>query len=241
MIKYEDLPRLKVKIFADTADLASLAALAADPVIGGFTTNPTLMRKAGVLDYRNFAREALQHTAGRPISFEVFADEPVEMLAQAREISSWGPNIYVKIPVTNTKGDFMGPLLRDLVAAGVKVNVTAVMTTAQINQILLALGHGADAIISVFAGRIADTGRDPIPFFERARERLRFGDKFRMLWASPRQIYDIIAASEVADIITVTPDLLAKAKQLLGKPLEDYSLDTVKMFHDDAKAAAYQL
>lgn len=240
MIKYENLPELKVKVFADTADMASLVALAADPVVVGFTTNPSLMHQAGITDYRKFAREALQFTTGRPISFEVFADEPADMLAQAREIASWGPNIYVKIPVTNTKGDFMGPLLRDLVAAKVKVNVTAVMTTLQVNQIMQVLGH-ADAIISVFAGRIADTGRDPRLIFERARQFLTPSDKTKMLWASPRQVYDIIAASEVADIITVTPLLLTKARQLLGKSLEEYSLETVAMFYADAKLAGYQL
>jgi transaldolase len=232
---------LKIKIFADGADLKSIRAAASDPHIKGFTTNPTLMRAAGVDDYKAFALDALSLVGDRPISFEVFADDFPTMADQAREIASWGANVYVKIPVTNTKGEFSGPLIAELSHGGIKLNVTAVMTLDQIGRIAEAMSDRTAAVISVFAGRIADTGRDPVPHMRRALELVRHRRKVELLWASTRELLNIVQADEIGcHIITVTPDVLKKLA-LFGKDLELYSRDTVAMFHRDAMAAGYQI
>jgi len=232
---------LKVKLFADGADLAGIKEMAANPAIGGFTTNPTLMRKAGVSDYKAFALQALQVVAGRPISFEVFADEFGEMEKQAHEIASWGRNIYVKIPVTNTRGEFAGPLVERLSRAGVQVNVTALMTVDQVARVTERLAAETPAIISVFAGRIADTGRDPMPIMAEAVKVMRKKPRSELIWASPRELLNIFQADEVGcHIITATNDILKKLS-LTGKDLDAYSLETVEMFYKDAKAAGYSI
>jgi len=232
----------RIKIFGDGASLPAMLELAKNPRISGFTTNPTLMRKAGVADYRAFAREVLAVIRDKPISFEVFADELPEMKRQAREIATWGENVYVKIPVTNTRREPATPLVRELATAGVKLNVTAICTLDQVRAIADALQGGAPSVISVFAGRIADTGRDPIPLMTEALSICRAADaRIELLWASPRELLNIIQAAEVGcDIITVTPDLLAKLP-LVGKDLAEFSLETVQMFFRDAQAAGYKL
>jgi transaldolase len=232
----------RIKVFADGASLPALLELSQNPMISGFTTNPTLMRKAGVKDYRAFAREVLTHIKQKPISFEVFADDFGEMNRQAREISGWGDNVYVKIPITNTKRQSAAPLVRELTAAGVKLNVTALCTLGQVQETAQALAGGAASVISVFAGRIADTGHDPVPLMRAALEICAAADrKIELLWASPRELLNLVQAAEVGcHIITVTPDLLKKV-ELIGKDLGDFSLDTVKMFHRDAADAGYVL
>jgi transaldolase len=230
-----------VKIYADGADLESIIALAEDPRISGFTTNPTLMRKAGVEDYEAFAHKVLETVTEHPISFEVFADEQAEMVRQARLISSWGSNVYVKIPVTNTQGVSSDPVIRELSADGIHLNVTALMTTAQVEMVAAASQGGPGHVVSVFAGRIADTGRDPIPLMTEALAALAPQPELELLWASPREVLNIRQAEQVGvHIITVTPDLLAKMKSF-DKGLDQFSLETVQMFHDDAAAAGYTL
>ena len=232
---------LRVKIFADGADLPGITKLYANPVIKGFTTNPTLMRKAGVTDYAAFAREILKVVPDRPVSFEVFADDFPEMERQAHEIASWGANVNVKIPVTTTKGQFCGPVIQRLSAAGVVVNVTALMTLEQVKQVTECLSPKTAAIISVFAGRVADTGRDPVPMMTEAVEVMKAKPKAELIWASPRELLNIFQADDVGcHIITVTHDVLGKLG-LVGKDLDDYSLDTVKMFHTDATAAGFTI
>ena len=236
-----DPATLNTKIYADGADLDGLLALAAQPHITGFTTNPTLMRKAGIGDYATFAKQVLEHITDRPISFEVFSDDADGMRMQAKEIASWAPNVYVKIPVTNTRREPMTELVRELSAAGVQVNVTALMTLRQVAEISGALAGGAPSNISVFAGRIADTGRDPVPLMRDALSLMADAPQAELIWASPREVLNIIQAHEIGcHIITVTHDLLGKL-HLLGKNLGQYSLDTVRMFHDDAAAAGYSL
>ena len=235
------IAHLKVKLFADGADLAGIKEMAANPAIKGFTTNPTLMRKAGVSDYKAFALQALQVVGGRPISFEVFADEFGEMGKQAHEIASWGRNIYVKIPVTNTKGEFSGPLVERLTRAGIQVNVTALTTVDQVKRVADRLAPETPAIISVFAGRIADTGRDPVPIMAEAVKIMKKKPKSELIWASPRELLNIFQANEIGcHIITATNDILKKLP-LIGKDLDAYSLETVEMFHKDAKAAGYSI
>jgi transaldolase len=232
-----------IKLFSDGADLASLLEMAKNPAIAGFTTNPTLMRKAGISDYRAFARQVLEQIRDRPISFEVFADEFAEMARQAREIAAWAPNVYVKVPITNTRGESSLPLIRELsVTARVQLNVTAICTLEQVHGTTQALASGAPAVVSVFAGRIADTGRDPIPVMKAARAICdASGATAELLWASPRELLNIVHAEQAgAHIITVPPDLLKKMA-LFGKSLAEYSLETVKMFHNDAQAAGYTL
>jgi transaldolase len=233
---------LTVKIFADGAELESCRALAADPLIQGFTTNPTLMHKVGISDYEGFARELLQIVPDRPISFEVFSDEHREMERQAIKIAGWGDNVYVKIPVTNTRAETTEPLLRKLVAAGVQVNVTGLMTLDQVERVADAVGGPVASNISVFAGRIADTGIDPLPVMVQALEIMAdAAPRSELIWASPRELLNVVQADEIGcHIITVTHDLLKKLP-LLGKDHDQYSLETVKMFHDDAAAAGFTL
>lgn len=232
---------LKIKIFADGADLDGMKAMAAKPWIKGLTTNPTLMRKAGVTDYAAFAATVLAAIKDKPISFEVFADDADAMTAQGRVIGGWAPNVNVKIPVTNTAGTFMGAPISALSKAGVVVNVTAIMTPGQVKQIADALDPATPAIVSVFAGRIADTGRDPIPVMTECLKILKARPKAELLWASPRELLNIVQADAMGcHIITVTNDLLAKLGGL-GKDLDQFSLETVKMFEGDAKAAGYTI
>jgi len=236
-----DSSKLTVRVFADGADIADIRRLAADPVIAGFTTNPTLMRKAQVDDYERFAREALECVPDRPISFEVFSDEFDEMERQARKIARWGDNVYVKIPITNTEGASSLDLVRRLTADGVQLNITALLTNEQVDATAAALEGGSPACVSVFAGRIADTGREPEPFMVRALETLRPLGGVELVWASPREVLNIAQADRIGcHIITVTPDLLAKLC-LFGKDLAEFSLETVRMFHRDAAAAGYTL
>jgi transaldolase len=235
------LDQISTRIFADGADLDGIVALAADPRIAGFTTNPTLMHKAGLTDYGRFARELLERVSEHPISFEVFADSAPEMKRQAQLITSWGENVYVKIPVTSTTGESMAPLARELSEEGVKVNVTALFTTTQVELIAVAVRDGAPSYISVFAGRIADAGVDPVPIMARAIEIIGQAPGAELIWASPREILNLIQANEIGcHIITITHDLLKKLDGL-GKGLERFSLETVRMFHDDAVAAGFTL
>ena len=231
-----------IKIFADGASLPAMLELGTNPRIAGFTTNPTLMRKAGVADYRAFARDVLGAIRDKPISFEVFADEFAEMERQARDIATWGENVYVKIPVTNTRREPATALVGKLAAAGVKLNVTAICTVEQVRETARALAGGAPSVVSVFAGRIADTGRDPVPLMREALAACRAADaRIELLWASPRELLNIIQAAEIGcDIITVTNDLLAKLPTI-GKDLATFSLETVQMFYRDAQAAGFRL
>jgi transaldolase len=235
------LDQISTRIFADGADLDGILALAVDPRIAGFTTNPTLMRKIGLTDYAEFAQGLLERITRHPISFEVFADDAEEMRRQAHIIASWGENVYVKIPVTSTKGAPMASLVRELSEDGVKVNVTALFTVAQVELITAAVKDGAPSCISVFAGRIADAGVDPIPIMARSVEIMTDAPSSELIWASPREILNLVQANEVGcHIITITHDLLKKL-DCLGKSLEQYSLETVQMFHDDALAAGFAL
>jgi transaldolase len=235
------LDQISTRIFADGADLDGILALAADLRIAGFTTNPTLMRKVGLTDYAGFAHDLLERVTERPISFEVFADDILEMRRQAHEIASWAQNVYVKIPVTSTSGESMAPLARDLSEDGVKVNVTALFTTAQVELIAAAMADGAPSFISVFAGRIADAGVDPMPIMARAVQIMREAPRSELIWASPREILNLVQANDVGcHIITITHELLRKLDGL-GKSLEQFSLETVRMFHDDALAAGFTL
>lgn len=232
---------LNVKIFADGADKAAMLDLYAKPWISGFTTNPTLMRKAGVHDYEAFARDILAAIPDRPISLEVFADEFPEMERQARLIASWADNVYVKIPVTNTRREPALDLICRLSHSGVKVNVTAILTLAQVRDVVQVLSGGAPSCVSVFAGRIADTGVDPVPMMTCAVEMLRPHRDMELIWASPREVLNVIQADQIGcHIITVTGDILKKL-ELLGRDLGEYSLDTVKMFYDDAAASGFRL
>ena len=233
--------QLSVKIFADGADLAGMLEMYRMPFIKGFTTNPTLMNRAGIRDYRAFARQVLDAIPDRPISFEVFSDDFAEMERQAREIAGWGENVYVKIPVTNTRREPACDLVHTLSHAGVKVNVTALMTLSQVGDVVRAVAGGAPSCISVFAGRVADTGYDPLPLMAAAVEMLRMAPGAELIWASPRELLNIFHAESVGcHIITVTNDILKKLA-LVGKNLDDYSLDTVKMFYDDATKAGFTL
>jgi transaldolase len=233
--------QLRVKIFADGANLEGMLALYRDDRIAGFTTNPTLMRAAGIADYRAFAHEVLAAIPDRSISFEVFSDELAEMERQAREIASWGEHVYVKIPVSNTRGESTGPVITTLSRAGVKVNVTALMTLGQVQDVAAHLAGGAPSYISVFAGRVADTGRDPVPVMKACVEALRPYPQCELIWASPRELLNVFQADAVGcHIITVTHDVLKKLA-LVGKDLDQYSLETVKMFHTDAVAAGFSL
>ena len=240
-LDHPSIESLKVKIFADGADKAAIVALAKNPAIKGFTTNPTLMHKAGITDYEAFARDLLEAIGGYPISFEVFADENAEMVRQAKRIATWGDEVYVKIPVTNTRRETTAPVVRELTLSGVKVNVTALMTAEQVSEVCTALVGGAPACISVFAGRVADTGRDPLPIMRRSLEFIAPLPGVELIWASPRELLNIFHADSIGThIITVTHDILGKLG-LVGKDLDDYSLDTVKMFAADAAKAGFSL
>ena len=232
---------LTTKIFADGANLQGMLNLYRQPYIRGFTTNPTLMNQAGIKDYRAFAHEVLTAIPDRPISFEVFSDEFDEMERQAGEIATWGPNVYVKIPVSNTRREPSNDLVRRLSHAGVKVNVTALMTLEQVRDVVDCVHDGAPSCISVFAGRIADTGRDPVPLMAAAVELLRLAPNAELIWASPRELLNIFQADAIGcHIITVTHDILKKLANV-GKDLDEYSLDTVKMFRNDAVKAGFSL
>jgi len=232
---------LKVQIFADGADKASMLDLYRQPYIKGFTTNPTLMRKAGVTDYERFAREVLEQISDRPISFEVFADDEVEMELQARKIARWAANVYVKIPVTNTRREPMYDLIHRLSADGIQVNATALLALEQVRHVAAALKGGAPSYISVFAGRVADTGRDPVPVMKSALKIMASEPNSLLVWASPRELLNIFQADEIGcHIITVTSDVLKKLN-LVGKDLHEFSLETVMMFHNDAAHSGYKL
>lgn len=232
---------MQVKIFADGADRAGIERLAADPTIAGFTTNPTLMRQAGIDDYVAFAREILEIVTDRPISFEVFSDDIGEMERQALEISSWAHNVNVKIPVTNTRGERTDVLLKRLVDQGTRVNVTALFTVEQVEWVAASLANGPTCFVSVFAGRIADAGVDPLPIMRDSLAILRSYGNQELIWASPREVFNIVQADEIGcDIITVTHDLLKKLPGV-GKDLTQFSLETVQMFCNDASAAGYNL
>jgi len=235
------LEELSAKIFADGADLDAMVALAQLPYIAGFTTNPTLMRKAGVRDYRAFAREVLRAIPDRPISFEVFSDDFDEMERQAHEMASWGENVYVKIPISDTRAASASDLIRRVAKGGVKLNITGILTLEQVREASDALADGPASCVSVFAGRIADTGRDPVPMMASAVQLLRRHPGQQLIWASPREVLNIFQADAIGcDIITVTHDLLARLP-LVGRDLAEYSLETVRMFHRDAGQAGYNL
>lgn len=237
----ERISNLKVKIFADGADKAGMLEMYQKPFIKGFTTNPTLMRKAGVTGYKGFALDILKAIPDRPISFEVFSDDFSEMEGQAREINSWGKNVYVKIPITNTKRKPSYDLIKSLMGAGIKVNVTAILTLEQVKEITSVVKEGPPCYVSVFAGRIADTGIDPVPMMAEAVGWLRAAPHAELIWASPRELLNIFHADAMGcHIITVTNDILNKL-HLVGKDLDVYSLDTVKMFYNDALKAGYTL
>ncbi|MFI5283305.1 MAG: transaldolase [Candidatus Dormibacterales bacterium] len=232
---------LRIKIFADGADEKGIAELAANPMIKGYTTNPTLMRAAGVSDYEAFAHRVLEVVTEAPISFEVFADEWDEMERQARKITTWGKNVFVKIPITNTRGESAAGLMHKLACDGIRLNITGMLTVDQVRTSTESLAGGPECIISVFAGRVADTGVDPIPLMCEALDVMRPHANLELLWASPRELLNIVQADAIGcHIITVTHDLLKKLP-ILGRDLADYSLDTVKMFHRDAKTAGFAL
>jgi transaldolase len=236
----ETLNNLTVKIFADGADRAGMLEMYANPLIRGFTTNPTLMRKAGVNDYETFARDIVKSIPDRPLSFEVFTDDFQEMAKQAKYIRSFGDNVYVKIPVTNSQGVSSALLIEELAKSGVKLNVTALLSLTQVEEVAKRLAGGPPAYISVFAGRIADTGRDPVPLMAKAVDILAHSPNIELIWASPRELLNVFQADEVGcHIITATNDILKKLS-LVGKDLLEYSLETVKMFQSDAEAVGYK-
>jgi transaldolase len=232
---------LRVTLFLDGADLDDMERAAAAGVVEGFTTNPTLVAKAGIANYRAFAVEALARVQGAPISFEVLADDLPTMAAQAREIASWGPGVSVKVPVCTTSGEPTLPIVRELSAEGLSINVTAVLTMDQVVGVAQSVHPGAQAFVSIFAGRIADTGRDPCPFMREAVDICRFRPNLRVLWASPREVLNVYQADECGvHVIVLTADLLAKLA-LRNKDLEEYSRETVRMFYNDAVQAGYTL
>jgi transaldolase len=233
---------LKVKIFADGADKKGMLELNANPLIQGMTTNPTLMRKAGLTDFEAFARDVLQTITVKPLSLEVFSDEFSEMKRQALKINSWGRNVYVKIPITNTRSESSLPLIKELASEGVKLNVTAILTLAQVEGVTKALNSKVPAVVSVFAGRIADTGVDPIAIMQQSKIVLKELPQAELLWASVREVLNIFQANDCGcHIVTATHDILAKALKMSGMDLGELSLDTVKMFANDAKAAGFTL
>ena len=235
------LQDMKVNLFADGADLQTMIEMAKKPFIKGLTTNPTLMRKAGINDYKLFAKEVITSIQNKPISFEVFSDEADEMISQGLEIASWGKNVNVKIPITNSAGQSTKSVIKELSAEGVAINVTALLTTDQVKIVVDSVDESSNVFISVFAGRIADTGRDPIPLMKEALEIMNEKPKAKLIWASPRELLNVIQANDIGcHIITATSDILKKL-ELIGKDLSEYSLDTVRMFHDDALASGYKI
>lgn len=235
------LDKLKVQIFADGADKSGMLEMYANPLVKGLTTNPTLMKKAGITDYSSFCKDILKSIQDKPLSFEVFSDDFSEMERQALEIASWGENVYVKIPVTNTQRETCYKLVRRLAEQNVKLNVTALMTLQQTQSVVAALNPNVPSYISIFAGRIADTGIDPLPIMKKAVEILKSNPKSELIWASPRELLNIFQADEIGcHVITVTNDIIKKLS-LVGYDLDEYSLDTVKMFYKDAVAAGYKL
>ena len=241
-ILMKTLADLPIKIFADGADKDGMFKLYNDPLIKGMTTNPTLMRKAGIGDYEKFAREILQVIKSKPISFEVFSDDFDDMRRQALKISQWQENVYVKIPITNTKGESSLPLVGELAKSGVRLNITALLTLEQTEGVARQLHPDVPAVVSIFAGRAADTGVDPMPLMKQSLEILRHLPRTELLWASVREVLNIFQAAESgAHIVTVTHDVLAKAQKLVGMDLADLSLETVKMFYNDAQGAGYTL
>jgi transaldolase len=238
----QGLESLDVKIFADGADLEGMISLYRNPLIKGLTTNPTLMRKAGILDYESFAKDALAFIKDKPISFEVFSDEFSEMKRQALKIRDWQQNVYVKIPITNSRGETSIPLIRELAAAKVQLNITAILTLRQVRDVAQTLHPEVPAVVSVFAGRIADTGRDPAATMRASKALLEDLPKAELLWASVREVLNIIQADDCGcDIVTVPHDILNKALKLTGMDLGDLSLDTVKMFAQDAAKAGFKV
>jgi transaldolase len=232
---------LKVEIFADGADKASMLEMYGKPFVKGFTTNPTLMRKAGISDYEAFAKDIVAAIPNRSISFEVFADDFAEMERQARRITTWGKNVSVKIPISNTKKESSIPLVRKLSQDGIALNVTAMFTLKQVQDVVDAVKGGAPCFVSVFAGRVADTGRDPVPLMAEAVAKLKAAPNTKLIWASPRELLNIFQADDIGcHVITVTNDIIKKLS-LVGKDMDEYSLETVKMFYDDGKAAGYKL
>ena len=237
----KNFQELKVKIFADGADLKSMIEMSSYSWIQGLTTNPTLMHKVGITDYKNFAQSVLSHIKKKPISFEVFSDDFLEMERQALEIAKWGDNVYVKIPVTNTKGDFSGELIRTLSLRGVKVNVTAILDLTDVARVCDALRGGAPSNVSVFAGRIADAGVNPVPIMQASLALCNTIDQCELIWASPRELYNVVQAHEIGcHIITATPDILKKLPTI-GKELRKFSQETVQMFYEDARQAGFTL
>jgi transaldolase len=237
----KSLKDLRVKIFADGADLETIKELYANDTVKGYTTNPTILRKAGIQDYEWFAKQFIEYVPDLPISFEVFADDFEDMERQARLISSWGSNVYVKIPITNTKGQSSLPLVRRLSSQNIKINITAIMDWDQVVVSCRALEGDTPAYISVFGGRIADTGRDPVSRINEILGRVYRYPNIEVIWASPRELLNIFQADRIGcHIITVGPDILAKLP-LIGKDLEEYSLETVKMFRDDAMKSGFKL
>ena len=232
---------LKIKLFQDGAELNSMIEARRRGLVSGFTTNPTLMRKAGISDYKAFARKVIAEIPDLPISFEVFSDDFETMEREAREIASWGGNTYIKIPITNTKGESAGPLIRKLSRENFSLNVTAMLTIDQVELVAAEANPTARMIVSMFAGRIADTGVDPIPVMSRAVDLLKHLPRAELLWASPREVLNVIQAEDCGcHIITATPDIIAKIA-ILGKDLRQYSLETVRMFYEDARAAGFRL
>ena len=233
--------KLKVKLFADGAEKAGMLEMYQNPLISGFTTNPTLMKIAGVSDYEAFAKDILTHIPDKPISFEVFSDEFDEMERQALDIASWGENVYVKIPITNTKGESSVPLVAALSENGVKVNVTAMFTVEQVQSVIPGLSKGPGSYVSVFAGRIADAGLDPLPIMREVLGLIKDYPDIELIWASPRELYNVVQANDIGcDIITATNSILKKLPSL-GKDLDQFSLETVQMFYNDASEAGYTL
>lgn len=238
---YTSHSQLKIEIYADGAVLEDMLAALKQGVVKGFTTNPTLMKKAGVTNYEAFAHKVLEHITTLPISFEVFSDDFAEMEQQAMKIKSWGSNVYVKIPVMNTKKQSACPLIKKLAAAGVKLNVTAILTTQQVKEVAAVLNPNVPSIVSVFAGRVADTGVNPLPLMKESLSILKPNTQAKLLWASSRELFNVIEANDMGcHIITVTPEILKKLS-MLGKDLTDLSWDTVKMFYEDATKAGFSL
>src|SRR5664279_4273789 len=240
-MQIRSVSELKIRLFADGADKAQILQANTNPLIQGFTTNPTLMRAAGVKDYETFARDVLSEVTTKPISFEVFADDFAEMERQAHKIAGWASNVYVKIPITNTRRESSIDLIQRLAHSGVKINVTAILTLDQVRAASQALAGGAPSVVSVFAGRVADTGLDPVPVMAEAVNIVSAYGSIELLWASPRELLNIFQANDIGcHIITATDGVLSKLK-VVGKDLDEYSLETVKMFYNDAAHSGYQI